>query len=629
MGGDRMGSLEAALAYLQLGWSVIPIYNKTPGGQCTCEDKNCPSPGKHPRIPWSEFQKRLPTREEVLRWSGKWPETAVGIVLGKVSGGLAVLDIDSPQLARQVINEKLPCRLESTPRGGVHLFLVETEGNSRSGPLIQGVADLKGEGGLVVVAPSPGYVLLQDNPPLPIPNARMWGMKALAMWGVPTNGEATTQQAERASQDKHYPSEQKGYEILAQKTVGEGGRNDALTSMAGLLRHEGYGADIIGPVLKLINKLRCQPPLADKEMDTIVQSVSRYPTKFDSDTLIPLGVTEPKWISAKTILEQKEPPLTWVWQGYLALGLMTLLSARPKTGKTTLLFHLLKSLFSNHSFLEGSTCLPGKVLLLSEESNGLLRPRFQRLGLNRDDFWVLRRPMVRDWKEAIGMMALAANKGARFIIVDTLAVFWGVSDENDASVIIKALTPLQQLAQEQQVAILLIHHLRKSEGDEGNAHRGSGALVGAVDIAIEMRRVPHDSSRRMLQTLSRLDETPPEVLIALEGDTYKFLGNPAEVSFQEVSTQVLAVVPGPGEPPITREELRQRLDSKPSDTLLKEVLRDLEQEKGLEKTGAGKKGDPFRYCRVSLRDLTGQVGEIPERINTERDSISFNGVQNT
>ena len=59
--------------------------------------------------------------------------------------------------------------------------------------------------------------------------------------------------------------------------IREGGRNVALTSVAGSLRNRGLDAETICVVLMEVNRLRCEPPLADAEVIGIVQSISRYP----------------------------------------------------------------------------------------------------------------------------------------------------------------------------------------------------------------------------------------------------------------------------------------------------------------------------------------------------------------
>lgn len=74
-----------------------------------------------------------------------------------------------------------------------------------------------------------------------------------------------------AEQDGKVPREVLGDPIR------EGGRNVALTSVAGSLRNRGLDAETICVVLMEVNRLRCERPLADSEVIGIIQSISRYP----------------------------------------------------------------------------------------------------------------------------------------------------------------------------------------------------------------------------------------------------------------------------------------------------------------------------------------------------------------
>ena len=56
----------------------------------------------------------------------------------------------------------------------------------------------------------------------------------------------------------------------------EGGRNISLTSLAGSLRCVGYNAEQIYDELCYANKTACHPPLDDYELQSIVNSISRY-----------------------------------------------------------------------------------------------------------------------------------------------------------------------------------------------------------------------------------------------------------------------------------------------------------------------------------------------------------------
>ena len=68
---------QAALDYLDRGWSVIPIHEKA----------------KRPAVPWKVYQKRHARKKTVHGWFRRFPNYNVGIVTGELSG-LVVVDVD-------------------------------------------------------------------------------------------------------------------------------------------------------------------------------------------------------------------------------------------------------------------------------------------------------------------------------------------------------------------------------------------------------------------------------------------------------------------------------------------------------------------------------------------------------
>lgn len=308
--------LEAALTYLRQSWSVIPLFSRTPAGQCTCGNGSCPKPGKHPRIAWKKYQETRPTETEAKSWWQRWPQANVGIVLGKVSGGLAVLDIDHPALANRVTQEKLPTRVVRSPRGGAHIYLLETDAISNSGPLIGGVADFKANGGFVVTAPSPGYEVIQDGVPLIVPDGRRWALESLAVWGVKVEEPAPSR---------------RGYETLRDGPVKEGVRNETLTSLSGLLRTKGFDEMTVQTILESVNEKRCQPPLGSTEVQAIARSVGRYSLKEQRYLPDALRKVSPEW---------PEPPDEAAYHG-LAGEIVRAISPHSESDPVGLLVQLL------------------------------------------------------------------------------------------------------------------------------------------------------------------------------------------------------------------------------------------------------------------------------------------------
>ena len=55
-----------------------------------------------------------------------------------------------------------------------------------------------------------------------------------------------------------------------------GGRNLSLTSLAGSMHNTGYDMKAIYEELQYVNRVACQPPLPDRELQSIAESISKY-----------------------------------------------------------------------------------------------------------------------------------------------------------------------------------------------------------------------------------------------------------------------------------------------------------------------------------------------------------------
>lgn len=310
----------------------------------------------------------------------------------------------------------------------------------------------------------------------------------------------------------------------------------------------------------------------------------------------------PAWTPVPLSQLSGDEKLSWLWQGYIAKVSFTLLVGLYKAGKSTLLAHLLR-------MMEGGGDLAGtvaacKVLVVSEEGKIHWKRRRDELGIG-DHVNIICRPFKTKpgWDEweafAAHVAGLVAADGYRLVVFDTLSTFLPVKSENESAEILRALLPLQAIA-EAGAGVLLIHHPRKSDGQEGTASRGSGALPGFVDTIVELRRFDasnRDDTRRVLTGLSRFDETPPETVLELTDDGYRACGTRADAK-QADRIQVLLEMLPDAPPGLTPEEIHEIWPDggipKPSK---KTIRRDLDQVPDVLRVGSGTKNDAHRFYR--------------------------------
>jgi hypothetical protein len=309
--------------------------------------------------------------------------------------------------------------------------------------------------------------------------------------------------------------------------------------------------------------------------------------------------------SFRELVQTVELP-TWLWHGYLARGKMTALVSPPKSGKTTLLFHLLARLAQGGS-LAGLTVTPGRAVVVSEEAaaDWALRGREHPLGANIQ--FSCRpfggaRPTEAAWSSLIaGLETHHRQEPIDLVVIDPLATFLPGYAEGCGPKLLDCLLPLQALAT-QGPAVWLLHHPTKGRREHGQTARGTGALPGFVDIVMEMssgRRAGPRDRRRRIRAYSRFAATPPQVIVELLEDGADYVVRTAAdgtvlVESWPAVRHLLASV-------TCKLRMKDILDHWPVEdevpdrSTLWRWLKRATQQGLIRRSGTGYRGDPFRY----------------------------------
>jgi hypothetical protein len=322
----------------------------------------------------------------------------------------------------------------------------------------------------------------------------------------------------------------------------------------------------------------------------------------DLDDPLPPPRYQPVWSSDVTPARRD---VAWLWDGYLAPHNITLLVSQWKSGKTTLLSALLARRVTGGTFC-GRALKPGRTAVLCEEFEDHWRQRRRALDFGDGVAFFFRpiegrRPDAGEWRDLLkSMAAVHTSHGVDLAVIDPLAAFLPGA-ENQAAPALEALMALECL-QRLGVAVLILHHPSKGHTLEGQAGRGSGALMGHVDIQIEMR--PYCSAadtdrRRVLQAWSRYPSTPRQLVIewTADGTDYLARGSVGDEQFHEHWAGLLPLfASAPGK--LTRREVRALLPhgkGAPSEATLWRWLERGVAEGLLRRDGTGHKNEPFRY----------------------------------
>jgi P4 family phage/plasmid primase-like protien len=236
--------LDRAKLLIDQGYAVFP----------------CVPNGKKP-ITMHGFKDAARSHFRAGQWWTQTPEANIGIATGEASGQIAVIDVDIKNGAKgreslATLKGIAPTLTASTPSGGWHLYYRAPGPLPSRNGLLPGV-DLKSDGGYVI---GPGsdidgvpYEFLDPSVPIaPLPAAVLELM--------------TTQTSKRRAQP-----------LDPEESISEGLRNEKLASIAGVMRRKGLGSDEIAATLHAVNAKRCQPPLLEREVEQIAESIAKYP----------------------------------------------------------------------------------------------------------------------------------------------------------------------------------------------------------------------------------------------------------------------------------------------------------------------------------------------------------------
>jgi hypothetical protein len=314
---------------------------------------------------------------------------------------------------------------------------------------------------------------------------------------------------------------------------------------------------------------------------------------------------------------------TWLWDGYLAPGNITLLTSRWKAGKTTLLTGLLQRLERGEPFL-GRAVTAGKALVVSEESTDHWAERLRQMPVG-PHVQLLSRPFAGrpTWDEWIALIddacRMRRDGELDLFVIDPMAMFVPGAWESNPALLVDALAPVHRLTAT-GAAGLLLHHPRKTRSEPGESARGTGALLGFVDVALELfRHGRRGDRRRELVSLARSARAPERLVYEWGPDgAFAAVADPGWAVFEQNWAQVLGLLKGRTAPATHHELLADwpADQERPSASVLYEWLNRAFAEDRVRRVGKGTRLDPWRYRLPNEDDEYYARGELPPlRVN--------------
>lgn len=563
--------LDQAIKYHKRNWSIIPIH-EVKNGTCTCNSKDCTNPGKHPRVKWKEYQDRLPTEEEIYKWWTKWPNSNIGLVTGKVSGAIA-LDIDKRSKGEDTIREMvltIPTTLTNkTGGGGWHYIFRHPQfdcrnfAGKRGETVLQGI-DFRGDGGFIVLPPSThssgnSYSWVDES--TDIAEAPDWLLRLIQEQAIDVEYNLTTKTTSPLGGFK------------------EGKRDNELYRYACRLRSKGISKEEAG-LLVCKAAANCSPPFSEQEALKKVENVYKTMVKEKY-----IGEA-PKITTAIELEEMELPPTKWILDGILPEG-FTLLAGRAKSGKSFLALQLAISTALGkdiNGFGKLSDEVPieelpfGEIPFVNKPRDVLyidlemdersVRDRM-RTGISKLDvietsrnadggihfkiclvetpgnlYFSFSWPRIGSGFEEHLNDFLDGHPDVALVVVDVFKCVRPKTKGKDGSTLYEKdyddLTPLQTLAKERGIAILVLHHTRKKMGidnDPVEMVSGSMGMTAAPDSIYTLER--HSDNTATLHITGRKFESQSIKMELGAGGIWEVIGKDDGVRMSEARKEVI------------------------------------------------------------------------------------------
>jgi hypothetical protein len=291
------------------------------------------------------------------------------------------------------------------------------------------------------------------------------------------------------------------------------------------------------------------------------------------------------------LLAEPEISQSYVWEDTLIKGGLSIISAKPKVGKSTLARNLAVSVTLGEPFLGRST-QQGRVLYLClEEKRSEVVKHFRRMEATGRDILVHTGAAPEDG--IVSLYAAITEHKPVLTVIDPLSRVLRVTDLNDYARVSLALEPLIDLARDSGTHILALHHDGKGDRSGGDSLLGSTALFGAVDCLVQMRK---RDGRRTIVSTQRYGVDLPETVIAMDAETgiVSEKGDLQTITVLEKQKEILDSVDDMER--ITEGEIKERVTAG-SKGIISKAIRALVEGQRMFRTGQGRKNSPYLYSK--------------------------------
>ena len=255
------------------------------------------------------------------------------------------------------------------------------------------------------------------------------------------------------------------------------------------------------------------------------------------------AVEKPKMVltSASELMVKDIPPIDFLVDGLLPQGL-ALLAAPPKYGKSWMALDLCLAVASGADFLGHKTHQADTYYMALEDSERRMKTRLETLLADNEphsgchisyDAPNLDSDLLTQLEEV-----LKSFPGIRLIIIDTLQKIRGMvnSCEGAYAADYRELGTLKKFADQHNISILLIHHLRKmiDTSDPFTMISGTNGVLGSVDTAMVLSKAARSDDNTTLSIVGR-DVDSADIVLRFDPDSCRWgvVGSAADIAAEK------------------------------------------------------------------------------------------------
>ena len=526
--------LEAAKKYAKLGLAVFPVEVK----------------GKKP-ITENGFKNATTDIPTIEKWWSDNPNSNIGIATGQLSGGLVAIDMDIDKEKGKDgyhVFQKwcadnylvLPDSwLSITGRGGYHLFYrSKFPVPSKIGWLDD--VDIRADGAYVVAPPSihPNGTKYEweDDPE----ECQLVSSDDIDVEFVMNSVIVSNMQSKSGT-------------LNIPDVIPEGHRDEMMFKIACKYQAMGMSDEAMLAALQEENRVRCQPPLTDKEIRQKVKQAQKYQkgeiitldSQSDGYTRKSYGKTgraieetiTDHDLDMPTLADFEEREKEWLIPMYIPKGCVTLLCSDGGIGKTSIWCDTLAALTSGRTtifdkaleipFHTGST---STVMYFSKEdpTEEVLKGKLRKAGADQSKircFGLDDERLSRIWYGSLLLEKLIEKFRPDIVVFDTLQAFLPDGVEMSKRKDMRdALEPLNQLGAKYHTTFLLIMHTNKSNASGRQRMADSSDIWDLGRSALMAGRTKDENICYISHEKSNYQKLQKTILFSLTDDGIEYRG---------------------------------------------------------------------------------------------------------